>query len=34
MAGELLVGLYAVGVQTDRTMYGPVAGRRVDAGSS
>ena len=28
MAGELLVGLYAVGVHTDRTMYGPVAGRR------
>jgi hypothetical protein len=45
MAGDLFVGVYAGGVQTDRTMYVPVRSRagaapaatwlrRVDAGPS
>src|SRR5262249_25949596 len=28
LAGDLLVGVHSGGVRTDRTMYGPVAGRR------
>ena len=32
MAGDLFVGVCSGGVQTDRTMYGPVAGRRSDGG--
>jgi len=32
MAGDLLVGVHSGGVQPDRTMYGPAAGRRGDGG--